>query len=259
MPNGKYRILTRRHLAAALALLFLAAVLMIVAAAAIPYAYANAVAAARQKRPICCTDRADRVVSVTFDAVRGDGDIRELVDVLAQYGVKATFFVTGEWVERCADEAKALHDAGHEVMNHSDTHLSMAGLPRADAIREISACSDKIQAVTGERPALFRAPRGDYDDALIETAEMLGMSCIQWDVESRDGLSAEESAREVLSRVSSGSIVRFRAGGENTAQALAAVLRSLQNEGYRFLTVSEMIYTENYTVNQEGRQISLED
>ena len=78
-------------------------------------------------------------------------------------------------------------------------------------------------------------------------------------MESRDGLSAEERAREVLSRVSSGSIVRFRAGGENTAQALAAVLRSLQNEGYRFLTVSEMIYTENYTVNQEGRQISLED
>ena len=257
MKNGKYKILTKRHLAVALVLAFLLAVLVVIAAAAIPYAYANAVASSRRKLPIYCTDRADQVISITFDAAWGDEDTQELIDILARYNAKATFFVTGEWVDRCTDSVKALHDAGHEIMNHSDTHPHMPALSRDEMIREINTCSDKIQAITGVRPPLFRAPYGDYDNSLIDTADMLKIACIQWDVDSLDwkGLSAGEITKRVTSQAASGSIVLFHNGTENTPQALSDILRILQEEGYTFLPVSEMIYTENYTLNHEGRQI----
>ena len=256
MKIGRYRVLTKRHLAAALAIVFLLAVLAVAAAALIPYAYANA---AKRRLPIYCTDRANKVVSLTFDAAWGDEDTEQLIGILGKYDVPATFFVVGEWVDRCGDSVKALHDAGHEIINHSDTHPHMPGLSRDAMIREINACSDTIQAVTGKRPTLFRAPYGDYDNALLETTDMLEMPCIQWDVDSLDwkGLTAEEIVRRVTSQVGSGSIVLFHNAAKHTPEALSAIIETLQRRGYTFLRASEMIYTENYTLNHEGRQIAV--
>lgn len=258
MGFGKYRVLTRRHLAVILAILFLLAVLVVVIAAAIPYAYANVVATSKKRMPIYCTDRANKVVSLSFDAAWGDEDTAELIEILGKYNAKATFFVVGEWVDHCTDSVRALHDAGHEIMNHSNTHPHMPGLSRDQMIKEINACSDKIQAVTGVRPTLFRAPYGDYDNALIETTDSLGMPCIQWDVDSLDwkGLPTEEIVRRVTSQVNSGSIVLFHNGVKNTPEALSLILEKLSAQGYAFVPVSQMIYTENYTLNHEGRQIA---
>ena len=115
MPIKAYRVLTKRHLALAVMAVFLTALAVIVAAALIPYAYANAVAAKR-KLPIYCTDRADKVVSLTFDAAWGDADTEELIAILDRYQVKATFFVVGDWVDRCGDSVRALSEAGHATI-----------------------------------------------------------------------------------------------------------------------------------------------
>ena len=253
----KYAILSKKHLAIIVLLLFLAAVLLVAAAAAIPYAYANAAAAAKRRLPIYCTDRANKVVSLTFDAAWRDEDTPILIDILKKYNVRATFFVVGEWTDRCADSVKALHEAGHEIMNHSDTHPNMPKLSRDKMIAEINTCNDKIQALTGVRPTLFRAPYGDYDNALIETVESMGMYCIQWDVDSLDWKDPPVSdiVRRVTSQVSSGSIVLFHNAAANTPAALPSIIEGLQAQGYSFLPVSEMIYTDHYTVNHEGRQI----
>lgn len=254
----RYMVLNKKRAAWILLALFLAGVLVVAAAAAIPYAYANAAAASGRRLPIYCTDRADKVVSLTFDAAWGDEDTEQLIEILGRYNVRATFFVVGEWVDRCSDSVKALHEAGHEIMNHSDSHPHMPQLSREAMIAEIRACSDKIEAVTGVRPTLFRAPYGDYDNALLETTEMLGMPCIQWDVDSLDwkNPSVSDMVERVTSQVSSGSIVLFHNGAKNTPEALPAILEKLRAEGYTFLPVSEMIYTSEYILNHEGRQIA---
>ena len=257
MPIKAYRVLTKRHLALAVMAVFLTALAVIVAAALIPFAYANAVAAKR-KLPIYCTDRADKVVSLTFDAAWGDADTEELIAILDRYQVKATFFVVGEWVDRCGDSVRALSEAGHEIMNHSDTHPNMPRLSREKMVQEINACNDKIQAITGKRPDLFRAPYGDYDNALLETVETMQMYCLQWDVDSLDwkGLSAEEITRRVVSQTASGSILLFHNDAQHTPEALPQIIEQLKAKGYRFLTASEMIYRDGYTLNHEGRQIA---
>ena len=254
-----YRVITKKHLALAVLVAFLAAVALIILAAALPYMYANASAASQRRLPICCTDRSDRSVTLTFDAAWGDEAIPDIVDILDRYDVKATFFVTGEWAERCEGAVRALREAGQEVMCLGDTYRSLPKLTRDRMAADISAGNDKIQAITGSRPTLFRAPYGDADNALLETLEAMKQTCIQWDVDAMDwkGLAAEEIIGRVVKGAQSGSIVRLNSAGEHTVEALPGIIEQLREKGYRFLSASEMIYTDGYTINGEGRQIAV--
>ena len=101
-----------------------------------------------------------------------------------KYKIQATFFVVGDWVDRYPESVKALHDAGHEIMNHSNNHAHLPQLSTRQIIDDLNACNDKIEAVTGVRPTLIRPPYGDYDDNSILAIRSMGMEPIQWDVEA---------------------------------------------------------------------------
>ncbi|MBQ7624328.1 MAG: polysaccharide deacetylase family protein, partial [Clostridia bacterium] len=171
-----------------------------------------AVAAALQRQlPIYCVEKQDNVVSLTFDAAWGNEDTQTLIDVLGSYGVKATFFVVGEWAEKYPESVKALSDAGHEVMNHSNRHDHFSKLSSDAIIADINECSDKIENITGVRPILFRPPYGDYNDNVIKTVNGMGMYPVQWDVDSLDwkDIDAQKITKRVLDKVQKGSIVLF--------------------------------------------------
>ena len=91
--------------------------------------------------------------------------------------------MVGEWVDKYPESVKALHDAGHEVMNHSNTHAHYPQLSADEVVADLNACNDKIESVTGTRPTLVRLPYGDYDDNSINAVRSIGMEPIQWDVE----------------------------------------------------------------------------
>ena len=143
----------------------------------------QAAATARQL-PIYCVQRDQKVVSISFDAAWGNEDTQQLIDILARYKIPATFFVVGEWVEKYPESVKALHSAGHEIMNHSDDHAHYPQLTMEEVVADLNACNDKIEAVTGVRPKLVRLPYGDYDDHSISAVRSIGMEPIQWDVET---------------------------------------------------------------------------
>ncbi len=141
-------------------------------------------AAAVRQLPIYCVQRDQKLVSISFDAAWGNEDTQQLIDILKRYQVPATFFVVGEWVDKYPESVKALHDAGHEIMNHSNTHAHYPQLSAQEVTEDLNACNDKIEAVTGVRPTLVRLPYGDYDDRSINAVRALGMEPIQWDVEA---------------------------------------------------------------------------
>ena len=126
------------------------------------------------------------MLSISFDAAWGNEDTQQLIDILGKYNVKATFFVVGSWVDKYPESVKALHDAGHEVMNHSNDHAHMSQLSKEEIIADVEACNDKIEAVTGVRPTLIRPPYGEYDNNVITAIRSIGMEPIQWDVDSLD-------------------------------------------------------------------------
>ena len=141
-------------------------------------------AATTRELPIYCVQKDYKVLSISFDAAWGNEDTQQLIDILGKYNVKATFFVVGEWVDKYPESVKALHDAGHEVMGHSNTHAHFNSLSSEEIIADLNACNDKIEAVTGVRPVLVRLPYGDYDDSSINAVRSIGMEPIQWDVET---------------------------------------------------------------------------
>ena len=209
----KMFLFKRKILTAAVCLLLAAGMFYVVNHPAI----VGAAAAARQL-PIYCVQRDQKVLSISFDAAWGNEDTQMLIDILGKYKIKATFFVVGEWVDKYPESVKALHDAGHEVMNHSNTHAHMSQLSKDEIIADVEACNDKIEAVTGVRPTLIRPPYGEYDDNVITAIRSIGMEPIQWDVDSLDwkDLSAPEITKRVTGKVQPGSIVLFHNARHHT-------------------------------------------
>lgn len=205
--------------------------------------------------PIYSVQRDDKCVSLSFDAAWGNEDTAQLIEILNKYHVKATFFLVGQWVDKYPESVKQLSDAGMEVMNHSDTHAHFAKLSAEEITANITACSDKIEKITGVRPTLFRCPYGEYDDNVILTVESMDMKAIQWDVDSLDwkGLSADEITRRVVSGVSAGSIVLFHNAAEHTPEALPGIIEALLADGYTIVPISELLLSGNYTVDHTGR------
>lgn len=247
----KVLLLKKKWWSAALCLCLAACILYVV-----NYPPAVGTAASSRQLPIYCVQRDQKMLSISFDAAWGNEDTQQLIDILGRYRVKATFFVVGDWVDRYPESVKALHDAGHEIMNHSNTHAHLPQLSAQQITDDLNACNDKIQAVTGVRPTLIRLPYGDYDDNSIRTIRAMGMEPIQWDVDSLDwkDLSAAEITKRVTSKVCPGSIVLFHNAAKHTPEALPSIIERLLQDGYTFVPISQILLTGEYTIDHTGRQ-----
>ena len=210
--------------------------------------------------PIYCVDKAEneKVVAMSFDAAWGNEDTQMLIDILKEHDVKTTFFVVGSWVDKYPESVKALSDAGHEIMNHSDTHPHMTQISVEEMKKEVESCDAKIQKITNVKPTLFRAPYGDYNNDVVGTMRETGHYTIQWDVDSLDwkNLSPVEIQQRVLSKVKPGSIILFHNAALHTPEALPGIIEKLQADGYKIVPVSELIMKDNFKIDTTGKQIS---
>lgn len=211
-----------------------------------------------RRLPIYSVETAQKTVALTFDAAWGNSDTDELIAVLEENQVKATFFVTGDWCDRCGEDVKKLSAAGHAIENHSDVHPHPNELSKQELINDTKTCSEKIEALTGIKPTLYRAPYGEYNNTVIAAIEdELGLKMIQWDADSMDWKrnGAETAVQNVISKVRNGSILLFHNDIDTTAEAVQKTVTRLKAQGYSFVLVKDMIYTENYTFDVTGRQI----
>lgn len=221
------------------------------------------VSASKRDLPIYCVQKPEneKIVALSFDAAWGNEDTGKLIEIMNKYNVKTTFFVVGSWVDKYPESVKQLHDAGHEIMNHSNSHPHMTELSIEKMKEEVNKCDEKIMAITGVKPTLFRAPYGDYNNAVVGAMRETGHFTIQWDVDSLDwkNLSSDEICKRVTEKVKPGSIVLFHNAALNTPDALPPIIECLQKEGYKIVPVSEIIIKENFTVDPSGMQIPVNE
>lgn len=217
--------------------------------------------AAKRLVPIYSVDTPDKKIAVTFDVAWENSNTEELIKILKDNDAKATFFVTGDWCDRYPDDVRKFNEAGHEIENHSDKHPHVLGANVNDLIADTRECSRKIKMLTGEEPALYRAPYGEYDDNLITTLDGMGMKVIQWDVDSVDWKepSAADIKKKVLKGVKPGSILLFHNDLANTTEALPEILSELKSQGFKFVSVNDLILKDNYTIDPNGKQIKSEN
>jgi peptidoglycan/xylan/chitin deacetylase (PgdA/CDA1 family) len=142
-------------------------------------------------------------------------------------------------------------------MNHSNDHAHFSRLSTDQIISNVTKCNEKIAAVTGVTPNLFRCPYGEYDDHVIKALNSMGMYTIQWDVDSLDwkDLTADQIVQRVTSRISPGSIVLFHNAAKNTPAALPAIIEYLLANGYQIVPISELLLKGEYTIDHTGRML----
>ncbi len=220
---------------------------------------AMTVSSAKRDLPIYCVQKPEneKIVALSFDAAWGNEDTGQLIDIMNKYKVKTTFFVVGSWVDKYPESVKELHDAGHEIMNHSNSHPHMTQISVEKMKEEVTKCDEKIKTITGVKPTLFRAPYGDYNNDVVGAMRETGHFTIQWDVDSLDwkNLTANEISDRVLKKVKPGSIVLFHNAALHTPEALPIIIENLQKDGYKIVPVSEIILKENFTIDSTGMQI----
>ena len=160
----------------------------------------------------------------------------------------------GDWVDKYPDDVKNIAAHGHDIGNHSDTHPHLPQLSTENATSEIQRCNEKIEALTGSAPTLFRPPYGDYNNSVVSAVKSLGMYCVQWDVDSLDWKdpSPEQLCQNVLGKVRDGSIVLMHNGAKNTPAALPSIIEGIQNKGYEIVLIKDLIPEGEYYTDVQG-------
>lgn len=212
---------------------------------------------AERKLPIYGVQTENREIAITFDAAYGSEETLKIIDILKEKNVTATFFLVGFWVEKYPDLVKTLDDAGIEIGTHSNTHPYMSKLSASQMQAELSTSMELIKNITGKEVTLFRPPYGDYNDTLITVADELKLKTIQWSVDSLDwkGLTTSQMMARITPSVENGSIILFHNNSDHIVEALPVIIDTLVEQGYSLVHVSDLIYADNYTINNNGIQI----
>lgn len=210
-----------------------------------------------KKLPIYSVETQNNEVAISFDAAWGADKTRDIMSICNSYNVKATFFLVGFWIEKYPDMVKEIYNNGFEIGIHSNTHPDMTKLTRSKIKEELETNLKLIENLTGFRAKLFRPPYGYYNNNLIEVCEELGLSCIEWSVDSLDwkGLSAGEIAGRVTTKAKKGSIVLFHNNSDNILEGLKLVLEYFKCNNTKVIPIGDLIYYENFTINNQGVQI----
>lgn len=210
-----------------------------------------------RKIPIYSVDTSENKIAISFDAAWGADKTREIMSICDSYGVKATFFLVGFWVEEYPDMVKEIYNNGFEIGLHSNTHPDMTKLSKKEIKQELETNISLIEELTGFRPNLFRPPYGYYNNDLIDVCESMGISCIEWSVDSLDwkGLSAGEISGRVTTQSKNGSIVLFHNNSDNILDGLKMVLEYFRLNETQVVPIGDLIYYEDFTINHEGTQI----
>lgn len=185
-------------------------------------------------------------IALTFDDGPHPRYTPIILDILEEYGIKATFFMVGENVKYYESTAQAVIDAGHEVENHTFTHKCMGKLNSSDMRREIGECEDAIGYLTEYRTRFLRPPEGKMSGMVRDVIRELDYKVILWDVDTRDWAHTppEDIANNILSSIEAGDIILmhdFIGHNSPTPEALRLVIPELLDRGYKFVTVSELV------------------
>ena len=210
-----------------------------------------------KKLPIYSVKTEENKVAISFDAAWGADKTQEIMSICESFNVKATFFLVGFWIEKYPDMVKEIYNRGFEIGIHSNTHPDMTKLSRSQIRDELEINIKLIEDLTGFRPKLFRPPYGYYNNSLIEVCDDLKLSCIEWDVDSLDwkGLSASSIAGRVVNKAKKGSIVLFHNNSDNILDGLKMVLEYFNSKKTQVVPIGDLIYYQNFTINNQGVQI----
>ena len=191
-----------------------------------------------------------RLVAITFDDGPHPVFTPQILDLLAKYNAKATFFVTGKKVEMYPNIIIRQLKEGHEIGNHTFHHFSKNTISSFKLSLELDKTNNIFKKLTGKRMNLYRPVQGVYNDVIINTATKKGYDVIMWswDQDPKDwrNPSSIQIANHIIKNITPGDIILLHDWGNlnksQTVQALESVLKYLKENNYKCVTISELMY-----------------
>ncbi|MEG0450428.1 MAG: polysaccharide deacetylase family protein [Lysinibacillus sp.] len=188
----------------------------------------------------------EKIIALTFDDGPHEKYTTEVMDLLDKYDAKGTFFIVGLNAVKNPEVVKRMYEEGHELANHTFTHPLKRTVP--DLMDEIAQTNEAIFSITGFSPKLFRPVEGQYTDAMIDAVVKEGYKVVMWswhqDTEDWKDPGVHKIVSNVLTDSKQGDVVLFHDGGgnrEQTVKALEEILPELQKQGYKFVTITELL------------------
>ena len=193
---------------------------------------------------------AGKKIALTFDDGPHPTQTPEILDILEEYGIRATFFVIGQNAEWYGDCLKMVYEAGHEIGNHTYLHANLKESPPQKIREEILEAENALLQIGDQRPKVLRPPGGLYDEEVCDTARALDYDIILWTIDTLDWAHtpSEEIVRKVLGNIRCGDIILchdFVGGAPSpTPEALRQFIPELLRQDFDFVTVSELIHSQ---------------
>lgn len=186
-----------------------------------------------------------RALALTFDISWGTIMPSRVFNILKKDHVSATFFVSGPWARQNPALIKSMVKAGDQVESHGWAHVNYTSLSQAGIQENLQKAGQVIEAITGKRPTLVRPPNGDFSARTIAAARSIGYTTVTWGTDSLDWMNPGVSTiiRRVVTRAHPGDIVLLHASDtcKQTDLALPTIVKDLRSQGYRLLTVSQLL------------------
>ncbi|MFB0843257.1 polysaccharide deacetylase family protein [Paenibacillus oleatilyticus] len=192
--------------------------------------------------------KATKQVALTFDDGPDNKYTPQVLDILKQHEVKATFFVVGRQVVNHPDVLKRIHDEGHSVGNHSWDHANLTKLSADQIQKEIKSTDEAIEKVIGSSTPMVRTPYGAVNASIKRSLTSAGRQLVFWTVDTKDwsGAAPADMVELVRNRTKNGGIILMHSFGgkngklDNTVEALPHMIEALKQDGYAFVTVPEL-------------------
>ncbi len=191
------------------------------------------------------TDNSEKKIALTFDDGPHPRITREIISILKEYGVTATFFVIGQNADNYPDTMKLLAESGYEIGNHTYSHKNLKKMSEDEVIEEFRRCNETLLKF-GVEPNLMRPPEGFFTDDVIKVSSTMEYDIILWSIDTRDWAHtpSECIVKNVLENAKSGDIILmhdYLSGYGGTCEALRIIIPELAHRGFEFVTVSELI------------------
>lgn len=218
----------------------IATIAIVLLSSSVLYVQAN-----NKLKPIYQVDTKKKVIALTFDISWGNKSPLPVIDILKENNIKSTFFLSGPWVKQYPEIVERIKEDGHEIASHGYRHINLSTLSKNEIIEEIKKAHTNIKEVADVEANLIRTPNGDYNDQVILAAQEINYSVIQWSVDSLDWMNPGITTiiERVSKKVHPGAIILMHASDtcKQTHEALPTIIKNLQEEGYEFVTVSELL------------------
>lgn len=185
-----------------------------------------------------------KLIALTYDDGPNPKITPQLIALLQQKGVKATFYLLSPEAKSSQRLVRQLHDAGFEIGDHGTSHKQLTKLPDDQIRTELSKLDDVVTSVTGEKVRTMRPPYGSVNARVAAICDQMGYKVILWDVDTNDwrsGATKDKLINTIMSQTRDGSIILMHDRFQHSLDATAAVIDPLKARGFEFVTVSELL------------------